>query len=259
MERICEKRKSENLPAKAIQFGAIGDVGLLANLQENNSEMEIGGTLPQRINSCLDVLDLLLTLDDPIVASMIVAEKHKDESKKRNVIDVIMSIMAIRDRKQISMESSLSKLGMDSLMGVEILQVLERDFDLVLSTQELRSLTLNQLEKLVISKKSGNFEVKKSNLNIEKLLMSFGDEETNSEVILKINKVEGEKKILVVPGFEGMASEAWFKVAEKFKLPTYALQLAGTVDEDNFEGIFDGVKEVSKLKNSPVKFCKSVQ
>jgi fatty acid synthase len=33
MEKICEERHRENLPAKAIQFGAIGDVGLLAGLQ----------------------------------------------------------------------------------------------------------------------------------------------------------------------------------------------------------------------------------
>jgi fatty acid synthase len=33
MERICEERCRKNLPAKAIQFGAIGDVGLLAALQ----------------------------------------------------------------------------------------------------------------------------------------------------------------------------------------------------------------------------------
>lgn len=33
MERICEERNKKKLPGKAIQFGAIGDVGLLAALQ----------------------------------------------------------------------------------------------------------------------------------------------------------------------------------------------------------------------------------
>jgi fatty acid synthase len=186
---------------------------------------------------------------------MLVAEKHKDESRKGNVIDVIMSIMAIRDRKQISMESSLSKLGIDSLMGVEILQVLERDFDLILSSQELRSLTLNQIEKLAMSKKSGNVEAKKVNFEIEKLLSGFGNEETSSEVILKINKLNGDKKILVVPGFEGMVSESWIEIAERLEVPTYALQLAGTAEKESIDEVFESVKNVSKiLKKKPLKF-----
>lgn len=246
MERICEDRIKNNLPAKAIQFGAIGDVGLLAVLQENNMDMEISGTLPQRINSCLEVLDNLLALNEPIVASMVVAEKHQDESKKGNIIEVIMSIMAIRDRKQISMEASLSKLGMDSLMGVEILQILERDFDLVLTSQELRSLTLNQLEKLVASNASGNVNNEKS-FNIEMLLTSFGDEKTSSKIILKLNTIDSkDKKILIIPGFEGMASGIWYEIAEKLNVPTYALQLASTVGENDFEEIFNKIKEVRK-------------
>lgn len=248
MERICVERHKSGLPAKAIQFGAIGDVGLLAALQENNMDMEISGTLPQRINSCLEVLDSLLTLkSEPVVASMVVAEKHQDESKKGNIIEVIMSIMAIRDRKQISMEASLSKLGMDSLMGVEILQILERDFDLVLSSQELRSLTLNQLEKLVASNASGGeIVLEKSPLNIEKLLTSFGDEKTGSEIILRLNNnSSSDKKILVIPGFEGMASSSWFEFADKLELPTYALQLASTVNEDSLDKILASIQDVS--------------
>lgn len=250
MEKICEDRVKNNLPAKAIQFGAIGDVGLLAVLQENNMDMEISGTLPQRINSCLEVLDNLLELNDPVVASMVVAEKHQDESKKGNIIEVIMSIMAIRDRKQISMEASLSKLGMDSLMGVEILQVLERDFDLVLSSQELRSLTLNQLEKLVASNAGGSVSIEKSTLNIEKLLTSFGDEKTSSDIILKLNNSDlNDKKILIIPGFEGMASSVWFEFAEKLKIPSFALQLASTVDDKSLDEVFNKIKDVSLFIN----------
>lgn len=38
MERICEKRKSENLPATAIQWGAMADVGAIV---ESNIEHTI--------------------------------------------------------------------------------------------------------------------------------------------------------------------------------------------------------------------------
>lgn len=42
MERICEARKAENLPALAIEWGAIGEVGLVADMAEDNLEVVIG-------------------------------------------------------------------------------------------------------------------------------------------------------------------------------------------------------------------------
>ncbi|KAG5675543.1 hypothetical protein PVAND_005439 [Polypedilum vanderplanki] len=250
MERICEIRHKIGLPAKAVQWGAIGDVGLLAVLQENNMDMEISGTLPQRINSCLEVLDTLLNSSEPIVASMVVAEKRFEDIKKGNIIEAIMNIMAIRDRKQISMEASLSKLGMDSLMGVEIQQILERDYDIVLSSQELRSLTMGQLEKLVTSKDSSDSGDKKAvngdaSLGIELLLTSFGDEKQSNETILKLNKVTSgnNKKVLIVPGFEGQASDIWINLAENLKYPTYALQLGNTVEEKSLDDIYEKVSK----------------
>lgn len=42
MERICETRKAENLPALAIEWGAIGEVGLVADMAEENLEVVIG-------------------------------------------------------------------------------------------------------------------------------------------------------------------------------------------------------------------------
>lgn len=38
--------------------------------------MEIGGTLQQRIGSCLEAMDILLAQSYPVVASMVVAEKR---------------------------------------------------------------------------------------------------------------------------------------------------------------------------------------
>lgn len=75
----------------------------MANLQEINMDMEISGTLPQRISSCLEVLDDLIHCEEPVVASMLVAEKRSDEVKKGNIVDAVLNIMSIRDKKSISM------------------------------------------------------------------------------------------------------------------------------------------------------------
>ncbi|XP_071652383.1 LOW QUALITY PROTEIN: fatty acid synthase-like [Temnothorax longispinosus] len=63
MERICEKRMEEGLHGLAIQWGAVGDVGLVADMQEENKELVIGGTLQQRISSCLKTLEIFLLQD----------------------------------------------------------------------------------------------------------------------------------------------------------------------------------------------------
>ena len=45
------------LTGLAVQWGAIGDVGIVLEAMGTNDTV-IGGTLPQRISSCMEVLDL---------------------------------------------------------------------------------------------------------------------------------------------------------------------------------------------------------
>lgn len=258
MERIMEQRHQNGLPGKAIQWGAIGDVGLLADLQENNMDMEISGTLPQRITNCLEVLDTLLSVDEPVVASMVVAEKRFEDVKKGNIIDAVLNIMSIRDKKSISMDASLSRLGMDSLMGVEIQQILERDYDVVISSQEMRSLTLSQLEKRVKSKDlgeatnmtNGNFP-----RDLEFLLSSFGDESTSEKTILKLKSSSnsGNTKVLIIPGFEGMAGDVWHSVAKDIKFPTFILQLGNATEVTDLKEMLAAVSQVNIPKYQNIK------
>lgn len=93
MERICERRVAEGLPGLAVQWGAVGDVGLVADMQEDNKELVIGGTLQQRITSCLYELDGLLRQKKPVVASMVVAEKRAGGAGALNIVDMVLNIM----------------------------------------------------------------------------------------------------------------------------------------------------------------------
>ena len=61
-------------PGLAIQWGAVGDVGVILELMGGNDTV-IGGTLPQRIASCMATLDRFLNQFHPVVSSFIMAEK----------------------------------------------------------------------------------------------------------------------------------------------------------------------------------------
>lgn len=54
----------------------------------------------------------------------------------------------MKDVSKINPDSTLADLGLDSLMGTEIQQTLERDFDLVLSSRDVRLLTINKLREI---------------------------------------------------------------------------------------------------------------
>ncbi|KAH8377960.1 hypothetical protein KR093_008108 [Drosophila rubida] len=146
MERICEKRQAEGYPGTAIQWGAIGDTGLVMELTGNNDTV-VGGTLPQRMSSCLHTLDIFMQQPHPVLASMVLAEKRKAEAATRqSLIATIAKIMGLRDVNSIQDKTTLFDLGMDSLMSTEIKQTLERNFDLVLSAQEIRQLSFSALK-----------------------------------------------------------------------------------------------------------------
>lgn len=258
MERIVEKRKNIGLPGKAIQWGAIAAVGLLADAHAENGEIEVDGTLAQEVRSCMDVLDSLLTVPEPIVSSLVVADKQATTASKGNIVEAILNIMALRDRKLISMYSTLARLGIDSLMGVEIRQVLEREFGVVMTSQELRSLNLNQLERKVKSKENEAIVVESQKLPLEKLILmnDFGSEATSNEILIKINVSREEgMKILVIPGMLGLSNVLYLKTVEELEFPAYILQTHSSAECTTIDEIVDSVaNEVLKLFDDVERF-----
>lgn len=226
MERICENRHSEGLPALAVEWGAVGEVGLVADMAEDNQEVVIGGTLQQKIGNCLEILDDLLTQNKhPIVSSMVVAEKRASSSNAGTIVDTVINILGLRDLKTISLHSTLAELGMDSMMAVEIKQTLERQFEVFLTPQDIRSMTFAKLKeigasddkekKTTVAEPHSINQISEGGLNY--LIRSLGDESTAYESVIRIpslcengSTVEQPtteySTIFVIPGLEGIAS-----------------------------------------------------
>lgn len=99
MERVCEKRRFDGLPALAVQWGAIGDVGVVLETMGSNDTV-IGGTLPQRITSCLEVLDQFLCQQQPVMSSFVLAQKIVAKNDQGNQKDLVVAVTHILGRRK---------------------------------------------------------------------------------------------------------------------------------------------------------------
>lgn len=232
MERIVEQRQSNGLPGLAIQWGAVGDVGLILETMGDNDTI-IGGTLPQRITSCLSTMDSFLLQMHPVMSSMVLADKHKgsDSAGDVNIINVVANILGIKDSSTVHPSNSLGDLGMDSLMGTEIKQTLERNYDLVLSSQEIRNLTFGKLLELC-SKNTDTREIvlspnKSDDMESmqDELLFQFYETEilpTQSLVKLETKSAKGPT-LFLIHAIEGTISPLK-AVAKELERPVWGFQ-----------------------------------
>ncbi|XP_018572598.1 fatty acid synthase-like [Anoplophora glabripennis] len=209
MERICEARRAAGYPALAIEWGAVGEVGLVAEMLEDDTEIEISGTLQQRISNCLQVLDVLLRQKDAaIVSSIVVAEKRGINSAD-NIVDAVINILGLNDSKSVSLHSTLAELGMDSITAVEIKQVLERDFEVFLTAKDIRTMTLAKLREMQnekLGEQDGNENV--AHFGIEMVIRTIGNEMQSSlpyvEMISKISRDSEAPTVFLFPGIDGV-------------------------------------------------------
>lgn len=241
MERICEQRHHDGLPGLAIQWGAIGDVGVLMKTL-GNKEVVVGGTVPQKISSCLEVLDIFLNQPHPIVCSFVLAEKvsvKTEEGSRLDLVEAVAHILGAHDVSALNPESSLGDLGLDSLMGVEVRQTLERDYDIVMTMREVRLLTINKLREL--SSKSEELKPsqtmktglgKPSKLNLNKLLVN-----PEGPTITRLNDIQStERPLFLVHPIEGSVA-VFHTLASKLHMPCYGLQCTKAAPLDSIQSL----------------------
>ncbi|XP_072747993.1 fatty acid synthase-like [Anoplolepis gracilipes] len=150
VERMMEQRHAAGLPGLAIQWGVIGDVGMSYMNMMKNKSLDIN-ILPQRMTSCLATMDIFPQQRYPVLSSVVIAGKHKfvNDGNKVNFDQVIANILDIENINLVNINSSFEKLGFDSLVYTKIRQILEREYNIILSFQEIGNLTINKLRDLI--------------------------------------------------------------------------------------------------------------
>ncbi|XP_066519867.1 fatty acid synthase [Hoplias malabaricus] len=245
MERVCEQRRHDNLPGLAIQWGAIGDVGVVLETMGGNDAV-IGGTLPQRMVSCLEVLDRFLCQQSPVMSSFVLAERvqmAKGESGgQRDLVEAVAHILGVRDVSSLNADASLADLGLDSLMGVEVRQTLERDYDIVMAMREIRQLTINKLREL--SNKSGGPDearppqvkrtAAKALLESDISLMLVNPD---GPTVTRLNEVQSaERPLFLIHPIEGSIA-AFRTLTAKLSVPCYGLQCTKAAPLDSIQNL----------------------
>ncbi|TKS90319.1 Fatty acid synthase [Collichthys lucidus] len=239
MERVCEKRHYDSLPGLAIQWGAIGDVGVVLETMGSN-ETVVGGTLPQRITSCLEVLDLFLCQQKPVMSSFVLAERtvvKSEAGSQRNLVDAVAHILGVRDVNSLNADVSLADLGLDSLMGVEVRQTLERDYDIIMAMREIRQLTINKLRELDNSN-SGGSHAKRDGIHsllesdLTQLLVN-----PNGPTVMPLNTAQSqERPLFLIHPIEG-STVAFKTLAVKLSMPCYGLQCTKDAPLDSIQSL----------------------
>ncbi|OAD52584.1 Fatty acid synthase [Eufriesea mexicana] len=230
MERIMEQRQTNGLPGLAIQWGAIGDVGLILETMGRYNDTEIGGTSPQRIHSCLETMDIFLQQPHPVLSTYVLADKRKgaENANKMSIIQAVANILGIKKLDSINPSISLADLGMDSLMGTEIKQTLERNYDLVLSAQEIRTLSFEKLSEFnggVATEEVPSAEDQSEEDSITELLFQFDSTEIipmKSIIQLQTKNSKGQP-VFFVHAIEGI-STLFKTVASELDRPAWGFQ-----------------------------------
>jgi fatty acid synthase len=193
MERICEQRKADGLHSLAVQWGAVGDVGVFHRTMKNK---KVFGLAPQSLKSCLETLDLYLQQDKTVVSSFI--PFHRTDAVTVDSIDSLVhiaaNILGIKDVKKINPKTTLVDLGMDSLMAAELGLALQSRANIYISQKEYIQMTFERLAEI-----DGNISAPTTSDNSKSLLLVKRQLALQSPAAKSVSRMEslGTSKDLV--------------------------------------------------------------
>jgi fatty acid synthase, animal type len=141
-EKIIEKRRLDNLPGKAIQYGPVGDVGLLANYK--TEAISLFGFLKQSMRSCLEIWDEILLRDEAVFSSSLCAGKTSGKNNN-DMFTMFVNALGITDHRSVDLNQTLANFGLDSLSGVEVQQIFLRELGISVSMKEFRKKTFKEI------------------------------------------------------------------------------------------------------------------
>ena len=236
MERICENRRKDGLHGLAIEWGAIGDVGALVDINFRDETTKLAGLLMQRSPSWLYVLDKYLQCPYSVLVSYIRTEKQFEckNSVEENIMKQLWSAIGV-DRKTVPNYVTLSELGIGSFVAVELQQRFKRDYDINISIEEIKKLTAGDIKSFENKEKIKQFaqhlKITKTNLSKIKFVLS-------NEPIIKLNDISIGKPIYFLPPIESIYHNL-IPLAKLLPFPVYGLNWTHEMEQ------YNNIKEIA--------------
>lgn len=165
--------------------------------------------LSRPISSRFQVFDQLLMADETIVSSWCLADKMSLDMSSKRITATVLNVLGNSDASTVDPEAVLGDLGMDSLVTLEIQQVLARDYDVQIKPSGIKQMKLRELEELVSKKLS--VETVDSNSKTDS--SGTSSKTSNDKLIVRLNESStSTDKILIIPGLEVNVTEAWLNI-----------------------------------------------
>ena len=215
---------------------------VIENLGSNDTV--VGGTLPQRMISCLETIDHFLQQSTtiPVVSSYVLAEKLQKTSgssaTSASLLETIANILGISDASTMSSESTLADLGLDSLGSVEIKQLLEQKYSVSLAnSKEIQQMTVKRLKEIDSgSVSTTNTETKvspsvSSSIDLSQLLPK--------DLLVLLNKTNQSNKdqhLFLIHPIEGHV-QMLKELAQRLPMTVFGIQSTNDVPNTSIEDI----------------------
>ncbi|CAG2170596.1 unnamed protein product [Oppiella nova] len=234
-ERICEQRRRDGLHGLAIQYGPIGDVGVFA---DTDQLLTMTSLRKQRINSCCDVLDKLLAIKQPIVTSYIKVDQVKESgNRQKRMVAELWRALGI-DPETTPNHLTLGEIGLESMFAVELQQELEREWNMKVTLNQVKSITIGMLKDY----ESGNIsnirrhldDIKRARSRLLKIKFIIP-----SEPYVRLNGVTSGKPVYVLPTL-GLNFSMFEELAQRLNRPLIGLNWTRDVSK------LSTLKEISR-------------
>jgi len=135
LDKLVQERSEAGRCSLSIQWGAIGDVGVLSRVGAKKTGTVSTAFLPQEIDSCLKELEKLLVLQAQGTHMVYVSPKRgvpeggTDSGSHKSVIERVCGIIGVANPDSLRDSETLENLGVDSLQFMEIQNAIKKATD----------------------------------------------------------------------------------------------------------------------------------
>merc|ERR1712151_1424000 len=129
LDTLIRSRNAKGLSGLSVQWGAIGDVGVLSQTASRKTGLLTSSILPQEIESCIAELEKLMVNLRQGVWSVFVTPKRATED-------------AVKD------SATIESLGADSLQSMEIQTVLKLRLNKKMGTDKIAKLSVKEIREM---------------------------------------------------------------------------------------------------------------